>query len=412
MRRSTVLLAATIAILGCGTGAGAASAPAPARQGPVAAPSAPSKAPAQDRLYLTDGSSLKVVSGATGDLLRTLPTGAAPADWSRIFSLASGPAGVTLQAVDALTGQVQHAVSAPSWADEVRVSANGAWLALGSRSDSKVTRFQVRDSDLARQPVEVELNGRFVFDGLSGDGQRLYLLQMGSGGSYQVRVFDVGKKQLAADPIVDKTDSSVVMSGTAVNSLTTHDGLLQLTLYERNQKGQAFVHALPIGSPVPFAYCVDLPAPGSGWTLAAAPDGERFYAVNTISNQVVTLTTRGLDPPRVNQAKLLAGAGPRGLVAIAEAKEGVGRPALAVSADGSTLFLDGPGMVTSVEARSMRRSGVASVGAAVGSLAAAPSGWLYAMSSGGQLLRIDPSTMKVMWSSDPTFNGFEILHAG
>ena len=60
----------------------------------------------------------------------------------------------------------------------------------------------------------------------------------------------------------------------------------------------------------------------------------------------------------------------------------------------------------------MRRSGVASVGAAVGSLAAAPSGWLYAMSSGGQLLRIDPSTMRVMWSSDPTFNGFEILHAG
>jgi hypothetical protein len=69
-------------------------------------------------------------------------------------------------------------------------------------------------------------------------------------------------------------------------------------------------------------------------------------------------------------------------------------------------------MVTSVEARSMRRSGVASLGEAVRSLAVAPSGWLYAMPAGGQLLRIDPSTMKVSWSSEPAFNGFEILHAG
>jgi hypothetical protein len=377
----------------------------------VASPSPPSRAPAQDRLYLADGSALKVVNGATGDLLRVLPAGAAPADWSRLSSLTSGSAGVTLQVVDAVTGQVQHAVQAPSWADGVRVSANGAWLALVSRPDPKVTRFQVRDADLARQPVEMALNGRFVFDGLSGDGQRLYLLQMGSGGSYQVRLFDVGKNQLLPDPIVDKTDSSAVMSGSAVNSLTTRDGLMQLTLYERNQKGQAFVHALPIGSSLPFAYCVDLPAPGSGWMLAAAPDGQRFYAVNAVSNQVVTLTTLGYDPPRVSKAKLLAGPGPRGLVATAEAKEGVG-PALAVSADGSTLFVDGPGMVTSLDVRTMRRSGAVSLGEAVRSLAAAPSGWLYAMSPGGRVLRIDPSTMKVSWASDAAFNGFELLHAG
>jgi hypothetical protein len=69
-------------------------------------------------------------------------------------------------------------------------------------------------------------------------------------------------------------------------------------------------------------------------------------------------------------------------------------------------------MVTSVEARSMRRSGVASLEEAVRSLAVAPSGWLYAMPAGGQLLRIDLSTMKVSWSSEPAFNGFEILHAG
>jgi hypothetical protein len=34
------------------------------------------------------------------------------------------------------------------------------------------------------------------------------------------------------------------------------------------------------------------------------------------------------------------------------------------------------------------------------------------MPAGGQLLRIDLSTMKVSWSSEPAFNGFEILHAG
>ena len=44
------------------------------------------------------------------------------------------------------------------------------------------------------------------------------------------------------------------------------------------------------------------------------------------------------------------------------------------------------------------------------SLAAARSGWLYALTTSGRLLRVDPGTMQVAWKSGQTYRALSILH--
>lgn len=403
MRPILALLAALLSITGCGAGAPPAAAAA-ARHSPSAAP---------EPLYIGEGTTVRVVDGATAQVLRKMPGGAPSPDWRRLFSVASSNGNVQLMVVDTATGAIVQAVTVPAWASEARLSYDGRWLALVPTPDARatVTRFQVRDADLAAAPVDVQLPGAFAFDGLSGDGKRLFLLQLRSNGSYQVKLYDLGAGRLLPDPIVDKTDASSVMSGASVSSFTTADGQEQLTLYERNARDQAFVHVLPIGMATPFAYCVDLPAPGTGWTLAAGPDGRRFFAANMSSGRVVSLKTDGLGPPQVTSGPQVAVAVRFGLVRDAEAKEERQRAAAAVSADGATLFAASGSSILSFDTAGLRSGPVARVaGEEIMSLATGRSGWLYATTSSGRLLRVDPGAMRAVWISDPVFNGAAVLH--
>ena len=404
MRPTLVLLTAMFAVLACGTEASPAAG---------AAPRSPLAAPTNERLYLGNGSALTVVDGATGEVERTMPAGAPSPDWSRLYSIAGSYANVKLRLVDAANGEIQRVLPVPDWVSDARLSANGRWLALVSKPDPKatVTRFQLRDAELTQQPIDVELPGAFAFDGLSGDGRRLYLLQFGSRASYQVRLYDMVTQQLMSGAIADKSNASTVMSGGAVNSLTTADGQTQLTLYERDSHGNAFVHVLPIGASTQFAYCVDLPAPGVYWALTPAPDGRRFYAANLLSGSVLVLTARGMDPPQVSSGRLDTATGSLGPAQDVQAKEAVQRTAATVSTDGATLFVGAGATVTRVDASTLRAGSVGRWdGDQVLSLAAGHSGWLYALTASGRLLRIDPRTMSVSWRSGPRFIGLTILH--
>ena len=87
------------------------------------------------------------------------------------------------------------------------------------------------------------------------------------------------------------------------------------------------------------------------------------------------------------------------------------RTAAAVSTDGRTLFAGGGDSVMRIDAASLRAGDVASLGSEqVLSLATGSSGWLYATTSSGRLLRIDPGSMRVAWRSQAAFNGSSILH--
>jgi hypothetical protein len=407
MRPMLALLAATLAVLlsgaACGTETGPAAG-APARS--------PLAAPRNEALYLSDGSVVSVVDGATGEVQRRMPAGAPSPDWSRLYSVAASYANVQLRVIDTATGAIVRSLTVPAWASEARLSANGRWLALVSKPDPRalLTHFQVRDIELVGTPKDVDLPGAFAFDGLSGDGQRLFLLQLRPDGSYQVKLYDVAAQRLLADAIADKSDASTVMSGGSVSSLTTADGREQLTLYERDARNQSFVHVLPVGTATQFAYCVDLPAPGLYWTLAPAPDGRHFYAVNMVSESLVVLTARGLEPPQVSGGRLDAATSRFSLVRDAEAKEAGQRTVATVSADGATLFAGSGDNVVRIEPARLRAGPVARLGGeGVASLAAGRSGWLYATTTAGRLLRIDPGSMGVAWRSSQSFEGSSIL---
>jgi opacity protein-like surface antigen len=89
----------------------------------------------------------------------------------------------------------------------------------------------------------------------------------------------------------------------------------------------------------------------------------------------------------------------------------VQRTAATVSTDGATLFVGAGATVTRVDASTLRAGSVGTLdGDQVLSLAAGHSGWLYALTASGRLLRIDPRTMSVSWRSGPRFIGLTILH--
>jgi hypothetical protein len=228
--------------------------------------------------------------------------------------------------------------------------------------------------------VDVALQGGFTFDGISADGRRLYLLERLGGDRYHVRMYDLVLRALAPYVIVDKQNISEDMSGTALASFATRTGEIQLTLYQHAPgQGQAFVHALPIGQPMQWAYCVDLPGPSSGWAFAAAPDGRRFYAANPGDGRIVELDGQNVGPPDMRQRQIAASA--------------AGAPSLAVSPNGATLYMGGGSGLVAVDVRTLAVRAAGLAGQPVGALATAPDGGVLYAVSGSRLLRLDPRTL-------------------
>ena len=318
--------------------------------------------------------SLLVVDSATGQVVRTMPAGVPSPDWRRLYRLSAG----ALDVLDPLTGLRVASHPAPTWAEVVRTSADGSWLVFARVGQSD--RFEVQDAGWTARPVELALHGSFTFDGISGDGRRLYLLERLGGDRYHVRLYDLVAGTLEPYVIVDKSNLSPDMSGTALASFATRSGAMQLTLYQRPAgQGSAFVHALPIGQAASFAFCVDLPGSPSGWGFAPAPDGRRFYAVNPADARVVELSGDNVAPPAVRQRQVTTG--------------GAGEPALAVSPDGATIYVGSGSGVAAVDAGTLRVRTAGLTGQRVSALAVAPDGGAVYAVVGSRLLRLEPRSL-------------------
>ena len=355
-------------------------------------PAAPTQQVAAGSVYVKSevAGAMRVIDSATGRVERTLPMGTPSPDWRVLYRLSAS----ALDLLDPLSGRVLESHPAPEWAQAMRTSADGRWLVL-TRSGPD-GRFQVQDAAFARRPVDVSLPGRFTFDGISGDGQRLYLLEWVSADRYQVRMYDLGRGALSPVVITEKGEEGQLMSGAGGASSTTRDGALQLTLYQRSAKGLAFVHALPLSGAFPFAFCIDLPAPAEGWGLVAAPDGRRFYAVNPLTAEVVELTARAEQPPTTRQRRIDTRSAAIRLIVEAAAKEPGGPVAAAVSPDGSTLYVGLERGLVAIDTRTLTTRAHGLEAQRVTSLAVAPGGGaVYAVGGFARLLRLDPRSLAV-----------------
>ena len=160
------------------------------------------------------------------------------------------------------------------------ISHNGSAVVLAeasaTASQAPASRFVVLNADLTAAPRAVVLPPGFRYDALSPDGSRLYLIEhLGAAASehYQVRSYDLRASRLDEAVVADKTKVAEWMAGHPTSRVTSADGSIVATMYERDG-GEPFVHVLHAADG--FATCIDLPATARGLSLAGPAAGGRL----------------------------------------------------------------------------------------------------------------------------------------
>jgi hypothetical protein len=356
---------------------------------------------------------VKVLDTGTGSVVRELPIGTPASDWSRYYIVTPLTGSAQLKAIDPASGRTIAQTGLPagytlpniaSQGPTAGISPNGQWLALTSQSHASdgaiKTNFLVGASSLKDSFKTIHVNGDFVFDALSNDGNSLYLIQkMIEPNHYRVRLYDVAAGYLNPQPIADKREPNEPMNGIRGDSAVDPTGNHVYTVYIRN--AGPFIHALPLGQP--FAWCVDLPPSAHAndiemqfhWALAVSHDGLYLYAANAALRTVAVMTTG--DAPTLVRTGTVAlnprGAGP---VTDAEAK-GPYIGGAALSADGRTLFTLGETGVVAIDTATLKvRARYLDPWRPDTMRMSSDGKWLYvAESSENKLWQIDPVTGSV-----------------
>jgi hypothetical protein len=241
----------------------------------------------------------------------SLPAGVFTRAWTRLYAVRRTAAGPTLAAIDSATGMSLDTTAVPPGYDlpafgagqrPTGLSPDGRYLVLSGgspASDMRLTTssFLVYDTrSLKHAPTRLDLAGSFHFDGISGDGHTLFLLEdLGlptTGGGYHVRRYDLVAHALDPRIIADKRTGERTLSGAPTDTVTSRDGAWQFTVYAFGATSP-FVHALNLNDSTSF--CIDLPAAPRDqaldllWGLAATHDGRFVYAVNAANGALVEM---------------------------------------------------------------------------------------------------------------------------
>lgn len=377
MRRLVIVLLAAVVLAACGRAA---------QTGP---------GPGGYRLYeavsTRSGPVVDVVDARTHTTLGVLPLGTPSADWNHYYAVRGG----VLDDLDPRSGAVLHSLPLARPYDVPTVaingmpgglSQNGRWLVLQTPGQPHLLMV---DTSFAQRPVAVDLDGSFDFDGISNDGERLYLLQYLSANDYQVRFYDVTAGYLDPTVVIDKFDPAEPMTGRRLATVASTDGQWQFTVYARANKG-AFIHALLMDSPI--SLCLELP--GSGWnsdssvfrwSLALSPDGTRLYATNGALGLVVEVAASGDQAPAILRTQSI----PKDPLKT-PMKMGAGDAV--VSPDGHVLAMAGATGVEWVDTATMQPTAHALPSWTVWSLGLSPDGRsLFALKDSGQIAELSPN---------------------
>jgi hypothetical protein len=197
------------------------------------------------------------------------------------------------------------------------LSTDGRTLVLGDASLQKYplrkeSGFLVIDTRTMQPRTFVRLRGDFAYDAMSPEGKILYLIQHVSTSDlsrYVVRAYDLDAGVLRQSAIADKAQRGWVMAGYPMTRVTSPDGRMVYTFYQRNG-GFPFIHALDTVSGT--AHCIGVPWRGSQdglWKLRLSlrdsgqrlalgwPRGATFISFNTHTFRLSRPATAGAGFP-------------------------------------------------------------------------------------------------------------------
>jgi hypothetical protein len=119
------------------------------------------------------------------------------------------------------------------------------------------TRLLVLDAPALRPRGRIVLPGYFTVDAISPGGRWLYLVRYRSvrNNDYEVRVYDLLRRRLLTEPIVDPREPDEQMQGFPLTRTMSPDGRWAYTLYAGSE-GEPFIHALDTERRT--AACIDL----------------------------------------------------------------------------------------------------------------------------------------------------------
>ncbi len=359
-----------------------------------------------DRLFEATSNHIVVVDATSRTTLLSLPLGTPTADWKHLYSIS----GTSLVDTDPSTGRVATTIPLggsyqlpPATATGLPggLSPNGAWLVAESYDAPAggapaTTRFVLVDTGLARIVKTISLAGHFVFDAISDDGMRLYLIQYLNGKEYYVRLYDVVSDTLDENIVVDKSNGEQSMTGQRLSGIATPGGGWLFSMYVR-ESDNPFIHMLSLDGP--FAYCLDLPGNGYAaneaerqWSIAMNPAATRLYAVNGATGLVAELDISQQFNPQIVRTQHLPSGKPAA----------VGSNAAILSPDGRDLVTTGPTGIMWIDTRTLTVGMHALAGWNVWSLALSPDGrMVYAVSDTGRIAAVSIATGAVHSTFNP-----------
>ena len=202
---------------------------------------------------------------------------AAPNGNVRYVTLPAGN-GTALAVISTHSGRVVRFTSLPgSWgipsvtingSNGGGLSRDGRTLVVGDASPQQVyprreSTFLIIDTKTLQTRTFARLKGDFAYDAMSPDAKTLYLIQHVSTtdlSRYVVRAYDLDARALRQSAIADKAQRGWVMAGYPLTRVTSPDGRMVYTFYQRGG-GYPFIHALDTVSAT--AHCLGVPWRGS-----------------------------------------------------------------------------------------------------------------------------------------------------
>jgi hypothetical protein len=386
MRTVVGLVTFGLLLAGCGT--------------PQQGPQAGTGSKLYEAVWLDGGQYVSVIDSRSHAIERRLPMGTPANDWKHLYSIL----GSSLIDTDPMTGDTLNTLllhgafnlpAATSTGLPGGLSPAGRWLVVQGH-DVTGTHMLLIDTRTFMATDRIELPGRFNFDAISDDGQRLYLIQYLNGREYYVRLFDTVTNQLDANIVVDKADGSQAMQGLRLSGIATPGGGMLFSMYVRQNDGP-FIHALNLSGP--FAFCLDLPGGGytqgrseMQWSLAMNSSGSKLYAINGATGVVAEVDTTSQYNPHVLRTAHIGTLG----------SGAVGSGASVLTPDGNALVTAGSSGLLWVDTSTLKVRMESLSEWHISSLALSPDGkTLYAMTDVGQVAQVSAASGEVTSRFDP-----------